>query len=53
MGEEAMITTEMLEGVLDAVTSNIGVILPIGVGLFAVVLGIKFIPMIFKKFTSA
>lgn len=49
----AGITGDMLEPVLEGVTANIGVILPIGVGLFAIVLGIKFIPRIFHMFTRS
>lgn len=44
------ITTEMLEPVIDSVTGAIGIILPIGLALFAIFLGINIIPKLFKKF---
>ncbi len=47
---DAAITATMLEPVLQGVKDNIAVILPVGIGLFAIVLGINFIPKIFKKF---
>ncbi len=49
---ESAITTEMLEPILDGLKANIGIILPIGIGIFAIVLGIRFIPRIFKMFTK-
>lgn len=48
-----MITAEMLEPVVDTLTANIGVIVPVGITLFAAVLSIKFIPKLFQKFTNA
>lgn len=49
---DAAITSDMLSPVLEGVTANIGVILPIGIGLFAICLGIRFIPRIFKMFSK-
>lgn len=51
-GGGAAITTEMLQPLVDGVTANIGVILPIGLGLFAIFLGINIIPKLITKFTS-
>lgn len=48
----AMITTEMLQPLVDGITANIGVILPVGVGIFAVILGISFLPKLVKKFVK-
>lgn len=45
------ITTEMLTPLVDSVVANVGVILPVGIGLFGMFLGIKLIPMLFSKFT--
>lgn len=45
------ITTEMLAPLVDSVVANVGVILPVGIGLFGMFLGIKLIPMLFSKFT--
>lgn len=47
-----VVTTDMLKPVIDAITSNIGIILPVGVILFGIMLGIALVPRIFKKFTS-
>lgn len=38
------ITQAMLKPLVDGVISNLGVILPIGIGLFSIMLGIKLIP---------
>jgi len=52
MAADAAITTDMLEPVLEGVKANIGVILPVGIGLFAICLGIRFIPRIFRMFSK-
>jgi len=52
MTADAAITTAMLEPVLEGVKANIGVILPVGIGLFAICLGIRFIPRIFRMFSK-
>lgn len=44
------ITQEMLSPVIDGITSNIAVILPIALGIFSVFIGIKLIPRLFKQF---
>lgn len=44
------ITAEMLEPVVEGVSANIGVIVPIGIGLFAILLGVKLIPKILGSF---
>lgn len=48
----ATITEEMLQPLIDGVSANVGVILPVGLGLFAIFLGIALIPRLIKKFTS-
>lgn len=47
----ATITTEMLTPLVDGLTANIGVILPVGIAVLAIFLGIKFIPKLIKMFT--
>lgn len=47
------ITSDMLEPVVDSITSNIAVILPIGVVVFGIMIGISLVPRILKKFTKA
>lgn len=44
------ITQEMLTPLVDGVISNIGVVLPIGIGLFAIMLGVKLVPRIIGWF---
>ena len=44
------ITEEMLSPLVEGVMSNIQVILPIGLGLFAVFLGIRIIPGLISRF---
>lgn len=47
------ITTDMLKPLIDGVTANIGVIIPVGIAIFAILLGISLIPNIISKFTNA
>ncbi|RPF41875.1 hypothetical protein EDD70_3001 [Hydrogenoanaerobacterium saccharovorans] len=44
------ITTDMLRPLVDGVIANINVILPVGLGIMAIMLGIKLIPQILSKF---
>lgn len=44
------ITTDMLKPLVDGVISNVGVILPVGIGLFAILLGIRLIPSVVSRF---
>lgn len=48
-----VITTEMLQPVVDGVGANIGVIVPVGIGLFAILLGVKLIPKVLGSFFNA
>lgn len=45
------VTSDMLSPLLDGITANIGVILPIGIAIFAVFIGINLVPKLIKKFT--
>lgn len=45
------ITEEMLEPLIQGVIANVTVILPIGLGLMAVFLGIRIIPGLISRFT--
>lgn len=47
----ATITSDMLTPLVDGLTANIGVILPVGIAVLAIFLGIKFIPKLIKMFT--
>lgn len=44
------ITQDMLKPLVDGVVANITVILPIGLGLFAIFLGIRIIPGFISRF---
>ena len=50
MTEGVAITSAMLAPITTAVTSNVGVILPVGVGILGIMLGISLIPRIVYKF---
>lgn len=47
------ITTDMLTPLVEGVVSNIGVILLVGLGLFAIMLGIRIIPGLITRFIRA
>lgn len=47
-----MVTTEMLQPIIDAVRSNALVVLPVCIAIFAVILGISIIPKLIKAFTG-
>ena len=51
--DSVAITSDMLQPLLDGITANIGVILPVGVAVFAVFLGVSVLPKLVRKFTSA
>lgn len=44
------ITTDMLTPLVEGVMSNVQVILPVGLGLFAIFLGIRIIPGLISRF---
>jgi hypothetical protein len=46
----ATITADQLQPLLDAITNNVGVILPVGVSVMAVLAGVSLIPKIFYRF---
>lgn len=41
-----------LQPILNVVTDNIGVILPFGVGITAILIGVGFVPRLIKKFSK-
>ena len=45
------VTKEMLEPVLTGLKDNLAVIIPVGIAIFAIMIGIRFVPRIFKMFT--
>lgn len=44
------VTSDMLQPISDAITGNLGVLLPIGITIMAVMLGVALIPRIIWKF---
>lgn len=49
-GSAAVVTAAMLEPVIDTITANVTVLLPVGLGILAIMLGIALIPRIIWKF---
>lgn len=47
-----VLTANTLKTVSDTVVANIGVILPVALGLFAIVFSVSFIPKLLKKFSK-
>ena len=45
-----VITEGMLEPVVDSITGNLGVLLPVGLTILAVMIGVALIPRIIWKF---
>lgn len=50
--ESVAITDEMLNPLVGGVSANVGVILPIGVAIMAILIGVKLIPKIIGNFTG-
>lgn len=48
----AVITEDMLKPLVEGVSANVAVVLPVGLGLFSIFLGIGLIPKLVKKFTT-
>lgn len=44
------VTSAMLEPVTTSITSNLGVLLPVGITIMAVLIGVALIPRIIYKF---
>ncbi len=49
-GGSAVVTVDMLQPVIDTITANVTVLLPVGLGILAIMLGIALIPRIIWKF---
>lgn len=46
------ITAEMLSGLTTGITTNLGVIVPVGLGIFATLYSVKLIPRIISWFVK-
>ena len=44
------VTTELVQPVVDAIDSGLTVLLPVGIGIMAVMIGVHLIPRIIYKF---
>lgn len=44
------LTAEMLSGITTAITSNLGVLLPVGITIMGIMVGVSLIPRIVYKF---
>lgn len=44
------VTSAMLQPISDAITSNLGVLLPVGITIMAIMIGVSLIPRIIYKF---
>ena len=47
---DLVITAEMLAPITQAVTSNLGILLPVGIGLMSIMIGVRLIPRIIYRF---
>lgn len=45
-----IINAGMLEPITTAITSNLGVLLPVGIGIMAIMIGVRLIPRIIYRF---
>lgn len=45
-----VVTADMLQPIVDSITGNLGVLLPVGVTILAVMIGVALIPRIIWKF---
>ena len=45
-----VLTSNMLDGVTDLITSNLGVLLPVGITILGIMVGVSLIPRIVYKF---
>ena len=46
------ITTEMLTPLVEGIVSNVNVVLPVGLGIMGLMLGIRIIPSLLRRFTG-
>lgn len=50
MDATAFLTADMLKPITDAITSNLQVLLPVGVGIMGTIIAVGLIPRIIYKF---
>lgn len=49
-GEGFLITSDMLQPIVDSVTSNLNAILPVGIGIMALMIGVRLIRKVIYRF---
>lgn len=47
------ITTQMLQPLVEGIVANVNVVLPVGLGIMGLMLGIRIIPGLLRRFTGA
>ena len=47
------ITTEMLQPLVEGIVANVNVVLPVGLGIMGLMIGIRIIPALIRRFTGA
>jgi len=50
MAQTTLVTAEQLAPLVTAITNNLGVLLPIGISIMAIMIGVSLIPRIIYKF---
>jgi hypothetical protein len=45
-----VLTSAMLEPIVDAITNNLGVLLPVGISIMGIMIGVRLIPRIIYRF---
>jgi len=50
LASSAVITSDMLSPITDTINSNLGVLLPVGITIMGVMIGVSLIPRIVYKF---
>ena len=46
------ITTQMLTPLVEGIVSNVNVVLPVGLGIMGLMLGIRIVPSLLRRFTG-
>lgn len=47
------ITTQMLAPLVEGIVSNVNVVLPVGLGIMGLMLGIRIVPSLLRRFTGS
>ena len=47
-----VVTSGMFEPLIDAITANVAVIVPVGLGVFGLLFGVLLVPRLIRRFIS-